>query len=141
MHNPIELLMQKYANNKIVALTFPHKEIWEIALCKLGIDLYRINLGGSSWDENYKRPENHYIMPENTIEPQINYSVLIIPHHQYPEQLVSQIHQAVNLPTIQVNDVNMKELPEAGWIENIDPSTVEFGQEWDKKFKQIRGML
>lgn len=142
MHNPIGRLFSQYGQKrKPNILILSHDEKWESALCKLNINLYRIKLGNAGWDEQYERPENHYILPENTIEPQINYDVLIIPNHKYPQQLVQQISQSVQIPTIQVNDIGLEKLPDESWIENIDPSTDKFTEEWDKKLTQIKGKI
>lgn len=132
MTNKLSKMFSNYANCKKSLLTMPHRELFEVELCKTGYDVYRINMG-IKWDQKVPRPDNHYILPEGVIPNYIEYDIFLVPHHNYDEQIVQQISSSIQVPTIQVDDIGA--IPDKtqypfGWAKNISESSQEFVEYW-----------
>ena len=132
MNNKLSKLFSNYADCQKSLLTMPHRESFEIELCKTGYDVYRINIG-LQWNQEVPRPDNHYILPEGVIPNYIEYDVFLVPRHDYDEQIVQQISSSVQAPTIQVDDIGA--VPDEtqypfGWAKNISESSEEFVAYW-----------
>jgi glutaredoxin len=116
----------------------PHRETFEIELCKTGYDVYRINTG-VQWNQKSPRPDNHYILPEGVIPNYIAYDIFLIPHHQYDDHIIKQISSNIQVPTIQVDDIGAvsdgSQYP-FGWAKNISESSEEFVAYWKMILKQ-----
>ena len=88
--NSISNLFDEYAQVKPNIITMPYKESFEIALCKTGFSIYRINLG-KDWDTSFSRPENHYITSPGEINLCISPKLFLVPCSAYPQDTVMKI--------------------------------------------------
>ena len=127
-----------YADTKIPILIMPHGEDFDLALCDLGYEVYRVNIG-EEWNQEINRPENHYILPIGEIKKCINYAAFIVPCHKYEPKIVQSISDGLNIPTIQVDDIGAIKDGDPvpfGWAKNIEPSSPEFKNYWSELLEQ-----
>lgn len=116
-------------NHSVNLLVMPSKEDFEIALCKTGSNIYRVNLG-TKWDESKERPDNHFILPEASINNIITYDFLIIPNQHYPQEILSKIVQYIQTKVIRV----VPDAPEhvSGAAKDFDTYDDKFVEYWNK---------
>ncbi len=128
--NSISDIFDQYAQVKPKIMTMPYKESFELALCKTGFSIYRINLG-KEWDNNISRPENHYITSPGEINLFINPKLFLVPCSAYPKDTVMKIAEVFKVPTIQIDwDGNYKEEPPFGWAKGISENDQNFVTYW-----------
>lgn len=130
--NRIENMFLSYADLQKSIITMPHRESFEIELCKTGYDVYRIHTG-SQWNQEVKRPDNHYILPQGVIPNYIKYNLFLVPCHDYDSAMIQNIANQLQVPTIQIDDIgaipNNQEEP-FGWAKNIPEDSDKFVEYW-----------
>lgn len=132
MYNSIEKIFQRYGNKEpIKIITIPSTEAFEVELCKTLAEVYVIN-NGRTWNTEYERPENHFLLSENQVNMEVQYDLFIVPSLSVPPQVVSQVMQRLQVPMVVVNDredeASVKE--REGMAKNIPPSSPEFVSYW-----------
>lgn len=137
--NRINTMFLHYADVKKSVITMPHTESFEVELCKTGYDIYRLNVNNEPWSEDVPRPENHFILSHGDIPSYINYNLFLVPCHKYDENIVKNVSEILNIPTIQVDDIQA--IPPGrpcpfGWAKNIDESSKDFVSYWKETLEK-----
>tara|TARA_B100001564_G_scaffold359171_1_gene379948 strand:+ start:5450 stop:5890 length:441 start_codon:yes stop_codon:yes gene_type:complete len=86
-----------------VLLLSVDKEL-DLALCKTEHNFYKFKLEESGVYEN--RPENLYILPLHYVSPEVDYDLMIVGSTAFPQDIVQDVHKAVDTPIIQLNTNN-----------------------------------
>lgn len=123
-----------YGQKKKAILVMPYSEDFDLALCDLGYEVYRVNTG-EEWNQDISRPDNHYILPLGEIKKCIHYSIFVVPCHKYDPNIVENISQNLNIPTIQVDDIGAIKDGDPvpfGWAKKIETNNPEFKSYWSE---------
>ena len=99
--------------DKYNILTFDTHERYQSQLCKTGHNFYSFRYDGCKvWDENYaKRPENYYILPNNTIFNWLNFDFILTQSKFGQFQATQNINQTLSLPVLNLEHT----LPISSW--------------------------
>ena len=94
-------------------LTFDTHERYQSQLCKTGHDFYSFRYDNCKvWDENYaKRPENYYVLPNNTIFNWLDFDFILTQSKFGQFQATQNINQTLSLPVLSLEHT----LPISSW--------------------------
>ena len=94
-------------------LTFDTHERYQTQLCKTGHNFYSFRYEKcKEWDDSYaKKPENYYILPDNSVLTGIDFDIILSQSKFGQFQVASQINSNFNLPLISLEHT----LPIPNW--------------------------
>jgi hypothetical protein len=113
-HQTLQFINKAIRNkDKYNILTFDTHERYQQQLCKTGHDFYSFRYENCKrWDESYaKIPDNHYLMPDNSITASIGFDFILSQSKFGQFQASQHINQRFKLPVISLEHT----LPISSW--------------------------
>lgn len=115
MNNQIVSILNKSftKKDKYNILTFDTHERYQTQLCKTGHNFYSFRYSGcKKWNDEYgKKPENYYVLPENSIVSGLEFDMILSQSKFGQFQASSQINQTLRLPIVSLEHT----LPIPSW--------------------------